>query len=201
MALPTYKGIIFAKIIRLGQELSARRKVRLQMKKDRFWGGNGASANIPNTGREGSRAGSESAVGQPQPQAPQRVAQQKSAPAPQMSVFEGDLLDSSDYSNGAAGNGQAAGRAPQFSEQFSERGGSRGSTVSSEQLYSIDEDSSGVPVPQSLNRDQLAARREAAVQEKVKEALEFKQELDENQRKEAQELDEAKAKHDKNLTA
>lgn len=46
----------------------------------------------------------------------------------------------------------------------------------------------------------MAARREANVNEKVKEALEFKLELDEKQRIEAQELDEAKAKYDKNLT-
>jgi hypothetical protein len=51
-----------------------------------------------------------------------------------------------------------------------------------------------------LSRSELAARREANVQEKVKEALEFKQELDENQRKEADELDAAKNKYDNTLT-
>ena len=51
-----------------------------------------------------------------------------------------------------------------------------------------------------LSRSELAARREANVQEKVKEALEFKQELDENQRKEAEDLDAAKSKYDNTLT-
>ena len=51
-----------------------------------------------------------------------------------------------------------------------------------------------------LSRSELAARREANVQEKVKEALEFKQELDENQRREAEDLEAAKSKYDNTLT-
>lgn len=51
-----------------------------------------------------------------------------------------------------------------------------------------------------LNREELAARREAGIQEKVAQALEFKQELDENLKRETGELEAAKAKHDGLLT-
>lgn len=51
-----------------------------------------------------------------------------------------------------------------------------------------------------LNRDELVAIREAAIQDKVQQALEFKQELDDNLKREGEELDAAKAKHEKNLT-
>lgn len=51
-----------------------------------------------------------------------------------------------------------------------------------------------------LTREQLIARRESLIQDKVKEALEFKQELDETARRESEEVDQAREKYDKNLT-
>jgi hypothetical protein len=51
-----------------------------------------------------------------------------------------------------------------------------------------------------MSREELVTRREAAVEEKVKEALEYKHELDENNKKESEELDTARGKHDKTLT-
>lgn len=51
-----------------------------------------------------------------------------------------------------------------------------------------------------MSREELVARREAAVEEKVKEALEFKHDQDENNKKENEELDAARGKHDKILT-
>lgn len=53
----------------------------------------------------------------------------------------------------------------------------------------------------SLNREQLVEQREAQIEDRVKAALEFKQEVDENMKREAEELEVAKAKHDRNLTA
>lgn len=53
--------------------------------------------------------------------------------------------------------------------------------------------------PATLNREELAARREAVVEEKVREALEFKLELDGKLKKEADETDLAKEKYDKQL--
>ena len=41
--LPTYQNQLFAKIVRIDNEASMRRKIRLQRKKDAFWG-NGATA-------------------------------------------------------------------------------------------------------------------------------------------------------------
>eukprot|EP00607_Mallomonas_marina_P009741 CAMPEP_0182420858 /NCGR_PEP_ID=MMETSP1167-20130531/5941_1 /TAXON_ID=2988 /ORGANISM="Mallomonas Sp, Strain CCMP3275" /LENGTH=308 /DNA_ID=CAMNT_0024597363 /DNA_START=275 /DNA_END=1201 /DNA_ORIENTATION=+ len=57
--------------------------------------------------------------------------------------------------------------------------------------------SPSLPLP---TREQLAAKREAKVDEKVREALEFKQEMDENNRRESDELEAAKQKHDYHLT-
>ncbi len=51
----------------------------------------------------------------------------------------------------------------------------------------------------ALSREELAAKRMNTVAEKVNEAMEFKREVDEKQRKESDEFDAAKAKHDKNL--
>lgn len=51
-----------------------------------------------------------------------------------------------------------------------------------------------------LDRAELAAARKAAVDDKVKEALEFKLELDANAKKEAEELESAKNQHDKQLS-
>jgi len=56
------------------------------------------------------------------------------------------------------------------------------------------------PAEPVLSREELAARREAQVEENVENALREKQERDERQRKETDALDEARAKHDKNLT-
>jgi len=56
------------------------------------------------------------------------------------------------------------------------------------------------PSPPKLTREELAARREANIQENVKQALEFKQELDENSKRESEEIEAAKQKHDKGLT-
>jgi hypothetical protein len=58
----------------------------------------------------------------------------------------------------------------------------------------IDE-SNGKP----LSREELAAKRMNTVAEKVNEAMEFKREVDEKQKKESDEFDLAKTKHDKNL--
>ena len=57
------------------------------------------------------------------------------------------------------------------------------------------------PAEPALTREELAARREAQVEENVENALRGKQERDERQRKEADALDEARVKHDKNLTS
>jgi len=58
----------------------------------------------------------------------------------------------------------------------------------------IDE-SNGKP----LSREELAAKRMNTVAEKVNEAMEFKREVEEKQKKESDEFDIAKTKHDKNL--
>eukprot|EP00595_Chromulina_sp_UTEXLB2642_P000778 CAMPEP_0196763598 /NCGR_PEP_ID=MMETSP1095-20130614/4411_1 /TAXON_ID=96789 ORGANISM="Chromulina nebulosa, Strain UTEXLB2642" /NCGR_SAMPLE_ID=MMETSP1095 /ASSEMBLY_ACC=CAM_ASM_000446 /LENGTH=258 /DNA_ID=CAMNT_0042117165 /DNA_START=331 /DNA_END=1107 /DNA_ORIENTATION=+ len=63
----------------------------------------------------------------------------------------------------------------------------------------IDESSNAKSIPSNLSRSELAARREANIQEKVKEALEFKLELDDKNKKESEELEVAKAKYDKDL--
>lgn len=52
-----------------------------------------------------------------------------------------------------------------------------------------------------LSRDELKMRRENATNEKVKHALEFKQEIDETSRKESEEFEAAKAKYDAKLTS
>lgn len=49
-------------------------------------------------------------------------------------------------------------------------------------------------------REQLVEQREAQIEDRVRGALAFKQEVDENLKREAEELEAAKAKHDKNLT-
>lgn len=190
--MPTYKGSIFAKVIRLDQELSTRRKIRLQRKRDCFWGGNGATAAGAAVGGNftGNPTNKSEPPGGEGGKAPSKNATVKSP------VFEGDLLDSSGYSRGNTTVAQPAESILELSEPPLNC-----SRASSSGGQSIGDEASVAVLPLNLSRGELAARREAAVQEKVKEALEFKQELDGNQRKEAQELEEAKAKHDKNLTA
>jgi hypothetical protein len=57
-----------------------------------------------------------------------------------------------------------------------------------------------VYVEKVLNREDLAAAREKEIEDKVKEGLEFKAELDEAARKETEDLEAAKAKYDQVLT-
>ena len=57
-----------------------------------------------------------------------------------------------------------------------------------------------VPAPVQLDRAELAAKREAQVEENVQRALEDKQERDTMLRKESDEMDAARTHHDKNLT-
>ena len=78
-------------------------------------------------------------------------------------------------------------------------GGFGGSGGVGDLLVGIDI-SGAAPAAQKLNRVELAARREAGIQEKVNQALEFKQELDENLKRETDELEVAKRKHDGLLT-
>ena len=193
--LPTYHGRIFAKIVRLDAASSARRKIRLQRKKDCFWGGDGATAAILSDQQarktkleSKAQAKSSGTV----PSSPKKVA--TFAPV-------GDLLgDSDDYGGSVPpSTGNSSSSVLDFTDQLNS-----GSVNSSSNVADgvVDIDEGAAPVPTVvLNREELAARREAGVQEKVKEALEFKQELDENQRREAEELEDAKAKHDKALTA
>lgn len=122
--------------------------------------------------------------------------------APSLVVSPVDLLDGSDYNSAPSVQSAVSAldmldlsEGPSTKASALPRSATGNSSSSSMAGIEIDEDA------QPLRREDLAARREAGVQEKVKSALEFKQELDENQRKEAQELDDAKAKHDKTLTA
>lgn len=74
------------------------------------------------------------------------------------------------------------------------------SSASSMSAQSIDESFPREAASAPLSREELAARREASIQEKVSQALEFKQEMDENQKREAEELEAARLKFDRNLT-
>jgi restriction endonuclease Mrr len=50
-----------------------------------------------------------------------------------------------------------------------------------------------------LNRAELAARKEEAIEDKVRSALEFKKEVDQKKEREQAEFDSAKAKHEQAL--
>jgi len=208
--LPTYAGVIFAKVIRLDNDASLRRRIRLQRKKDSFWGGNGATASAPQPQPQSQQQQqSQSQVKQPvrpdsTASAEVKTANPKTASS-KPAASEVDLLDASDYNAQSSVrmvasavdmldlSGGMSAKATPLPRSVSDPGG----TSSSSSIAGIEIDDDAQP----LRREELAARREAGVQEKVKSALEFKQELDENQRKASNELEDARTKHDKNLTA
>lgn len=188
--LPTYQNQLFAKIIRMDNEVSSKRKMRLRRKKDVFWG-NGVTAatsmsssiSIAPSKTSGK---SHSSAKQSSAKINANVKAQAKAQAQAQGPVEDLLTDASDFSPQGTNNDMFA----DFAYGSNDSSG-----------IDIDEGSAPTAPPVTLNRQELAAKREAGVQEKVKEALEFKHEQDEALKRENSELDEAKMKHDKVLTS
>ena len=145
--------------------MTLKRSIRLQRRKDCFWGGNGipaAAVVYPNHSRQEklqTKAPSTSTE-------PHSKAATKSVSAPNLPVFDEDLLDSSDYNRASSSTSNILNfpdtQQPNFSRSSSSSGG----------MNNIDDATAGL-TQVSLNREELVAKREAVVQEKVKEAFEF----------------------------
>jgi hypothetical protein len=105
-------------------------------------------------------------------------------------------FDTADDKKPSAGASAASGRAPAGVNRSANSTASSAPPAAAAAAAAASSEPK-VPLP---SRDELRARREAALEEKVKEALEFKLELDENKKKEEAELEIAKANHEKKLT-
>jgi len=86
--------------------------------------------------------------------------------------------------------------------EFSHFTGPNSTSATPSQGFDIDIDTDSAPFSAGPlpTREQLKEQHEAEISDKVRAALEFKQELDDNNRREAEELETAKLKHDGNLT-
>ena len=187
--LPTYQNQLFAKIVRIDNEASIKRKVRLQRKKDAFWG-NGATAATSMSSSLNVAPSKTSS----KPSSPTRQSSTKANASAKTSAPVKDLLaDTSEY-----GSPQTT---PVSNNDIFAGFENQPSASVNNSCIDIDEGPVLAAPPVALNREELAAKREAGVQEKIREALEFKHEQDENLRRENSELEVAKAKHDKALTA
>jgi len=210
--LPTFKGQITAKVLCLDAKTSSRRLARLKKK------GNIGS----NSDEAGVRNGGKMEPYTDNPTGPTRTGKNASSSSESISSSsnQGDR-------GRAAGSVTAAAESKQPSENLMDFGSDevhtavaatatvavaaaaaktanrnydQGQLASEFSSMGIDISGASTAAAAPLNREELAAKREAAIQEKVNQALEFKQELDENQKRESEELDAAKQKHDKILT-
>ena len=178
---------MFAKIVRIDDETSIKRKVRLKRKKDAFWGNEACAATSMSSssvapGKTSSKSSSSA-----------KPSSGKASTATKVAAPVEDLLtDTTDYKSPQATSISGNDMFADFDNQ---------SSANANNCVDIDEGPAPAAAPVVLNRQELAAKREAGVEEKVKEALEFKHEQDEALRKENSELEVAKAKHDKALTA
>jgi len=212
-------GNVFVKILRLDPHSSLKRRTRLIRRKNAFWGANGAVASTP--------LSKEKVNTDMSPYRDDPSGRQQEGAAGRRPIHSGHSGQA--YEDDADNNRQQrASNRTKSNEKGTESSSSnsvgRMVPVQEKNLFEFDDDispasattgstfGSAVGVSEGLasisiestptsglSRGELAARREAVVQEKVKEALEFKQELDEAQRREAQDLEEAKAKYDSAL--
>lgn len=189
--LPTYNGQITAKVLCLDAKIAAQRVARLRRKHNMDYGAEEAlqASSSSSTSRvPGAPSSSSSSSSTAQAKASAGVSQA----APQ------DLMDFD-----MMGGGEDVGPSPRTSSVSSTPAVSDFATMSALDIDSSSSSGGAASTAaggKQLNREELVARREAAIQEKVNQALEFKQELDENQKREGEELEAAKLKHDKILT-
>ena len=211
--IPVCMGVITAKILKMDDLSTSKRKSRLRRKKNADDGAGAAKQSSHANGRstepyhddadedvdaDGEENGyEEERVDKVQPRLKQAAkAQPKVAihlePPPKPAVVE-DMFsfdDVDEKSPSARSNGAAAGI-------------TRPSAVSPPTAVAVAAAavSPRVGTTEGRTRDELKAAREKAVQDNVQKALEFKQELDESARKETEDMDAAKEKHDKSLNA
>jgi len=182
--LPVYNGVSFAKVLRVDPNATTKRKLRLRLKGN-ILHSSSASADFspvrPHIERSSSSSSSRTQNHQQQ--------QTKAGTQVQNSLFDDDVIDSSPRPDPDHDTRRSAAptRAPEKS-------------VLQHPEPEPEEPVQPAFVEKVFNRDELVAAREAAVQDKVQEALEFKLELDANARKEADELDAAKEAFDAKLT-
>ena len=193
--LPVYKGQIAAKVLCLDARSAARRIAHLRRKPNQDFGVEGVLAAKASRGASGkaegssprsssgSSSGSSTAVAQAESKAPSSSSSTATAKS---ATAAANLMDFG--SDDAIPSTPTVVKGP--TSDFA------GIDLSS---ASTQPPPAAPPAPK-LNREELVAKREAAIQEKVNQALEFKQEVDENQKRESEELDAAKLKHDRNLT-
>jgi len=215
--LPTFKGLITAKVLCLDAKTSSRRLARLKKKRNIDSNSNdvGVVAGVRNgygkmepygdnpagptrTGKNASSS-SESTSNSLNQGDRGRTADAVAAtaeskqPSENLMDFGSDEVQSAVAVAGAAASAAAAAKT-------TNRNLDQGQLASEFSSMGIDISGASTAATAPLNREELVAKREAAIQEKVNQALEFKQELDENQKRESEELETAKQKHDKILT-
>ena len=207
--LPTFKGQIMAKILCLDAKISSRRLVRLRRKQ------------LQESGSEATKSGGETSTRRQDnySSSSSRSSSSSSGGGDSTSRTSSDSIGSHrpPQGGGVGGGGSLAASAAESKSKPAANlmdFGSEAATATkpavvrdsnhlTSDFESIDISSSpSAPAVAAvkLNRDDLVAKREAAIQEKVNQALEFKQELDENLKRESEELEAAKVKHDRNLT-
>lgn len=109
-------------------------------------------------------------------------------------------VDMINFGDSPRGNSNKAGSASGKKMNTSGGGGGSSSSSSSSGTVDIDEKPASFGT-NGLSRDELKDRREAEIAAKVAAAKEFKDDCDEKARQSAEEIETAKAKHDKNLDA
>eukprot|EP01042_Synura_sphagnicola_P000013 gene13-12_t len=207
-----YNGVIRAKILHLSEPVSTKRKHRLKLKASsqplksdrnsisRTDSGKNVTTKVPSNQRldgssatnTGSQSGSKldrdlNSFEQEEINAGSRTAQEQSreqlvdTDKTLLNFFNNEAADSKDghYSDAAP----QPSRAVDIDIDF----GPPSPAVTAD-----------IPIP---SRDELAAQREMMEEEKVRAALEFKQQLDAKQKAHSEDVEAAKAKHDKSLQA
>eukprot|EP00605_Chrysophyceae_sp_TOSAG23-4_P000535 GSChrysophyteH1.ASY1.ANO1.604.1 assembled CDS len=205
--VPLFKGNIYAKVLRSDSFYSSHRYINLKRKSQLDAGAEGASViskmreeqNHASTVREGAN---------------QHQSQQKTFQSPQRSIAADaggsapNLIDDEIHVSNIShipNPGSVATAAVEPSNLAPTKNTSWDSSTSNKDC--IEEPKAvaapaptPAPAPAPLDRAELAAKRQSQIEENVQRALEEKQERDTMLRKENDEMDAARARHDSNLT-
>lgn len=227
--LPLYEGNVFAKILRIGGNSDEKRKIILKRKNFDQSGpvfqnlqsqsNPPRSASVPRPNEETSSSPpppkpvkplakpAATATSAPPPTAPAAAPSVKSPPINEPNFFdtESDSKAAGAYSpppdilNFDESPFTPASSSAKLKPSTTS---SRSPMATSASAMDIDDDSGNTSRSATggeLNRAELAARKEEAIEDKVRSALEFKKEVDQKKEREQAEFDSAKAKHEQAL--